>query len=62
MDLISCVYLESFAQATHVVEMYILKVVIYQNVMPQNLLIGTEGNHGRLVALVGRSKLAVENS
>lgn len=45
MDLISCVYLGSLAQATHAVEMYILKVVFDQNVMPQQLLIGTDGNH-----------------
>lgn len=38
-------YLRSLAQATHIVEIYILKVVFDQNVMPQNLLIGTGGNH-----------------
>ena len=59
MDLISCVYLGSHAQATHIVDIYIyiyfLKVVFDQNVVPRNLLIGTEGNHGRLVTVVGWS-------
>ena len=45
MDLIPYVYLGSLAHATHLVDMHILKVVFDQNVMPQNLLRGTEGNH-----------------
>jgi len=37
--------------------MCILKVVF-----DQNLLIGTEGNHEKLVTVVGRSRLAVEKN
>jgi hypothetical protein len=61
MELITCLCLGSLAQATHVVEMCILRV-IDQNAMPQNLLVGTEENHEKLVTVVGRSTLAVVNS
>ena len=48
MGLIPCLCLGSLAQATHIVEICLLKVVFDQNVMPQNLLVGTEEYHEKL--------------
>jgi hypothetical protein len=43
MDLITCLCLGSLAQANRAVKMCILRGTD-QNVMPQNLLVGTEEN------------------